>query len=214
MEILSLGLSSFRIKGKGATVITDPFDPTMVGIKFPKIEADVVTVSHNHDDHNRSDLVGGSPYVIRGPGEYEVKDVTIFGISTFHDSTSGSERGVNTVYQIILDDLTLVHLGDLGHKLTTTQVEEIGTPDVLFIPVGGVYTIDGHEASEIVSLLEPKIVIPMHYRTPFMNNAVFGKLAVVDKFLQEMGKPQTVPQPKLSISKDRLGEELQVVVLE
>lgn len=213
MDIYPLGHSSFRIKGKTAAVVTDPFDPLMVGLKFPKVEADIVTVSHEHKDHNAVSQIGGSPYVISGPGEYEIKGVSIVGVSVFHDDKQGAERGGVTMYQINMDGLVLVHLGDLGHKLTTDQVKEIGTCDILFIPVGGYWTIGADVASEVAAQFEPRIIIPMHYKRLGMNPD-FDVLSGVDKFLKEMGKEEVSPLPKLSITKDKLPEDTQVLVLE
>jgi len=214
MEIYHLGHASFKIRGRQATLVTDPFSPEMTGLKFPKVEADIVTVSHQHEDHNAiSNLksqISNGPLIISGPGEYESRGVKILGISTFHDSSQGSERGKNTVYQIKMDGLTLVHLGDLGEKLTTEQVETLNGVDILMVPVGGVYTIDSKGAVQVVGQLEPRIVIPMHYHVPGLK----FELEPLDKFLKEMGKEETTPQPKLVISKDKLPEEMEVVVLE
>lgn len=213
MEISSLGHASFKLRGKTATIVTDPYDSMMVGLKFPKAEADVVTVSHQHADHNNAKAIGGSPFVVSGPGEYDIKGVRILGVSTFHDEANGSQRGKNTVYRITMDNLTLVHCGDLGHKLTTEQMEEVGIPDILFIPVGGFYTIDSHVASELVTVLEPKIVIPMHYLQKEMNQEQFGQLSNVASFLKEMGKEGITSQPKLSITKEKLPQETEIVLL-
>ncbi|MBI4029181.1 MAG: MBL fold metallo-hydrolase [Candidatus Blackburnbacteria bacterium] len=208
MDIAWLGHSSFRIKGKSASIVTDPFDPS-VGLKFPKVEADIVTVSHAHQDHNRADLVGGSPKVVSGPGEYEIKEVSIFGIPTYHDLKNGQERGSNTVYTISMDGMHLCHLGDLGHKLTQDQLGEIGNIDILFVPVGGVYTIDAQLAVEVVTAIEPKVIIPMHYKLPGLKY----ELAGVEDFIKETGmEPARVD--KYSVTPDKLPEERQLVVLE
>lgn len=200
MDITYLGHSSFRIKGKQAVVVTDPYDEKTG--KFPKgVEADVVTVSHDHADHNQTQLVGGSPFLVNGPGEYEIKGVSVIGVPTWHDDKEGAERGGNTLYVIEMEGLRIVHAGDLGHKLTEQQLQAIGGEvDVAIIPVGGVYTIDPKQAVEVVKQLDPWVIIPMHYQT-------------VDDFLKEMGK-SVLPVPKLSISRDRLPEETQLVVLE
>jgi len=209
MEIIHLGHASFKIKGKTTSLLTDPFSPSMTGLKFPKVEADIVTISHNHEDHNQASLVGGNPQVFSGPGEYETKGVKILGVATFHDSSAGSERGKNTVYQIKMDGLTLIHLGDLGHPLTAEEVEALNGVDILMVPVGGIYTLDGKGAAQVVAQLEPKIVIPMHYGAPGLR----FNLDSVDKFLKEMGKEMVTPQPKLVISKDKLPEEMGIVIL-
>lgn len=213
MDIYPLGHSSFRIKGKQATIVTDPYDQAAVGLKFPKVEADVVTISHDHRDHNASLLVEGTPYVVKGAGEYEIKGVHIVGVSVFHDDKQGEQRGKNVMYQMIVDGVTLVHLGDLGHKLSTEQAKEIGTCDILFIPVGGAYTIGADIASEVAAQFEPKIIIPMHYKREGLK-ADLDVLSGVDKFLKEMGNEEVAPISKLSITKDKLPEDTQVVVLE
>lgn len=213
MEIYYLGHSSFKIKGKVATIVTDPFDQGMVGLKFPKTEADIVTISHDHKDHNAMLLIGGTPYIISGPGEYEIKGIHVLGVSVFHDDRQGAERGKNVMYQYIIDGMTLVHLGDLGHKLTSDQAKEIGTCDILFIPVGGYWTIGADIASEVAAQFEPKIIIPMHYKRSGLKSD-FDVLSGVDKFLKEMGKEEVAPVAKLSITKDKLPEDTEVVVLE
>lgn len=213
MDITYLGHSSFRIKGKSVSWVTDPYDSGMVGLKFPTVEAQIVTVSHNHDDHNKAGIVGGEPYIVSGPGEYEIQGVSIFGIPTFHDDKQGAERGPNTVYVINLDGIILCHLGDLGHKLSGETVGEIGSIDILFVPVGGFYTIDASRASEVVSNLEPKIVIPMHYKTEGLAEGLGDKLAPVDDFVKEIGMVP-VKTNKFVITQDTLPEETQLVVLE
>lgn len=213
MEIIRLGHSSFRIKGKQASIVTDPFSSDSVGIKFPKVEARIVTISHNHGDHNYKEGVSGNPVFIEGPGEYEIADVFIRGISTFHDSKNGEERGKNTVYNFYLDNIHLAHLGDLGHTLSDSQMEQLGDVDILFIPVGGLYTIDAEKASEVVAKIEPQIVIPMHYHEERLNQSSFGSLGKLDEFFKEMGKEKTII-PKLVVTKDKLPQELQVVALE
>lgn len=214
MDIIHLGHSSFKIKGKKATIITDPFNPQMVGIKFPKNDANIVTISHNHEDHNFLDGIAGEAIVVQGPGEYEIKGVKIIGIPSFHDDKNGQERGKNTIYHIEVDDITIAHLGDLGHKLGDSATELLNGVDILMIPVGGIYTINPAVAVQIITLLEPRIIIPMHYLTKALNSENFGKLEEVTSFLKEIGKDGTVPIPKLSISKDKIGAEPTVVVLE
>lgn len=198
MDIFPLGHASFKIKGKSATVVTDPFQG--------KAEADIVLVSHDHPDHNVVSLISGEPFVVSGPGEYEIKGVTVVGVPSFHDAKKGEERGRNTIYKFTVDGVNFCHLGDLGHKLTEAQVELIGDVDVLFVPVGGFYTIDAETASEVVAQIEPYIVIPMHYDGE--------KLEPVEKFLKQMGVEGLEKQNKLSISKDKLPENTTIVVLE
>lgn len=210
MDIYWGGQALFKLKGKTSTVVIDPFDPEFIGLKLPKdLEADSVLITHDHGDHNNVSAVSGNPIVIQGPGEYEVKGVAITGVQAYHDNSQGSERGKDTIYHIYIDGLNVVHCGDLGHALTEAQIEEIGVTDILLIPVGGVFTIDAKEATNIVSQLEPRIVIPMHYSLPGLK----VELSPVEDFLKEMGKEGIEPQPKLTISKEKLPEEAQIVVL-
>ncbi|MDP2917855.1 MAG: MBL fold metallo-hydrolase, partial [Dehalococcoidia bacterium] len=186
MEINWLGHSCFRLKGKNATVITDPYS-TDLGYNLDKPTARIVTVSHQHPAHNYVQGVLGEPKVVSKPGGYEIAGVLIIGIGTFHDGEKGAKLGKNTVYMMEIDDITVCHLGDLGHVLTADQAEEIGNVDVLMIPVGGVNTINAPVAAEVVRQLEPKIVLPRHYKTPAINS----ELESVDRFLKEMGVSQT-----------------------
>lgn len=218
MDINWLGHSSFQLRGKTAKLVTDPFSSQMVGFKYPKIEADIITVSHGHDDHNATDQVMGinerKPFVIQGPGEYEIKGVSVFGLATFHDETSGSQRGKNTVYVIDFEGIKICHLGDLGHKLDDRQLTGMGDIDILLIPVGGFYTIDAKTAAEVVAQLDPKIVVPMHYFVNGMDAKGFSQVTPVEPFLTQMGVSSLAPLPKLTITKDKLPEQLQIVLLE
>ncbi len=209
MEIRWLGHACFRIKGRQTTVITDPYSPNL-GYSMGKATANIVTVSHQHPGHSYTDGVGGNPRKVTGPGEYEIGDVIIIGIATFHDNDGGSQRGKNTVYLMEVDEVSVCHLGDLGHILTNEQVEELGEVDVLLLPVGGLSTINAAMAAQIVRQLEPKVVIPMHYQT----QAAARKLEPVDKFLKEMGLSGVVPQAKVSITKSSLPVSTQVFLLE
>lgn len=215
MDIYWYGQACFKLKGKTTTVILDPYDPEFTGLKLPKeIQGDVVLVSHEHKDHNNFEAVtkidGGVPMKFSDPGEYEVGGVVISGISSFHDDSQGLERGKNIIFHMMFDGLDIVHLGDLGQsKLTEEQVAQVGEVDILLVPVGGVYTIDSKVASNIVSQLEPRIIIPMHFKTEGLKFELSG----IEGFLKEMGTEGVVPQPKLSITKDKLPEEPQVVVL-
>jgi len=156
MEISWLGHSCFKIKGSHATVITDPYSPEL-GYSLGKPTAHIVTVSHQHRGHCYVQGVGGEPRLVTGPGEYEIRGVLIIGIATFHDKVGGKERGKNTVYLTEVDEISVCHLGDLGHVLTAEQVEELGNVDVLLLPVGGVSTITASIAAEVVRQLEPKV---------------------------------------------------------
>jgi len=213
VDITYLGHSSFRLKSKDATVVTDPFDPKMVGLKYSGVEADVVTISHHHQDHDKHELVKGVKKVVDGPGEYEIMGVSIIGLSTFHDDKKGAERGPNTIYVFEADGFRIAHLGDLGHPLNQVLVEAMGNIDILILPVGGIFTIGPEEAAEIVREIEPKIVIPMHYQQPRLNPENFSKLLGVETFLKEVGLP-VENLAKLSIKKEELAEVSKVVVLE
>ncbi|MEK7470385.1 MAG: MBL fold metallo-hydrolase [Patescibacteria group bacterium] len=207
MDITYIGHSSFKIRTKSATVITDPFDPASTGIKFPPQEADIVTISHDHADHNYLEKISGYKKVVAGPGEYEIMGISIIGISTFHDDKEGSERGKNTIYVYEAEGLRIVHLGDLGHALSESQIEALGEVDILMIPVGGVYTIGPKEASDLVSAVEPYFVIPMHFGG--------DKLQPLEAFLKEVGQ-EGEKMSKFSIKKMDIEENqnTKVVVLE
>jgi len=209
MDISWLGHSCFRIRGSHATVITDPYSPDM-GYSLGKPTARIVTVSHQHPGHCYVQGVSGQPKVVDGPGEYEISGVLIIGIATFHDGERGGKRGKNTVYLMEIDEISVCHLGDLGHVLTSEQVEEIDNVDVLLLPVGGVSTINAPMAAEVVRQLEPKAVIPMHYNTPALN---WG-LEPVERFLKEIGAKQVNSQPKLSLTKSNLPTTMQVFLLD
>lgn len=210
MEIKYLGHSSFLIKTKTAKIVTDPFDPEMVSLKFPKTEADVVTISHNHKDHNQfknvSGINGVNPLIINMPGEFEKMGVRIFGFQTFHDKTQGAERGENILYKFESEGISVLHCGDLGVIPEESFLETIGEVDILMIPVGGIYTIDAEEAVSLVKKIEPSIVIPMHYGS--------GKLAPVSEFTKKFGLDNPVPLPKLVYKKEEIEQEMKVVVLE
>ncbi len=214
MEIIHLGHSSFKLRGKSATLVTDPFDPAMLGLKFPKVEADIVTISHDHHDHNNSGIVGGTPIIVSGPGEYEIKKVKIIGVRTYHDEANGEKRGGNTIYHIEMDGLSIVHTGDLGHKLGEQEIELLDGVDILLVCVGGTYTIDANEAAALVSKLEPRIIIPMHYRENSGDQRFYKDLSPVGDFLKQMGKSDIAPVVKLTVTKDKLPAEPTIVVLE
>lgn len=210
------GHSTFRLKGKLGTVVTDPYHAG-IGMQLPSLSADIITVSHDHADHNTVGQVSTTsrrkhPFIIQKPGEYEVGGISVFGVPTFHDASGGSERGPNTVFTILLDELRICHLGDLGHELTTTQLEAIGSVDVLLCPVGGVFTIDPKQAVKVIRSLEPSIVVPMHFRTPGHDQAVYGELATREEFMAEFGT-ETTPVEKLEITRATLPEETELQLL-
>ena len=204
-----MGHSCFRIKGSQVTIITDPYPPD-IGYSLGQLTAGIVTVSHQHPSHNYIQAVAGAPKVVAGPGEYEIGGVLIIGVTTFHDDEKGSIRGKNTAYLMEIDGVSVCHLGDLGHVLTTEQAEEIGHVDVLLLPVGGVSTIDAAEAAEVIRQLEPQAVIPMHYKTP----AITRQLEPVENFFKEMGIEKMEARARLSLSKSSLPVSTQVFLLE
>lgn len=215
MDITYLGHSSFKIKTRSASVITDPFDSKEVGLKFQGAESEIVTVTHDHLDHNAVDKVSSVKKVVDGPGEYEISGVSIMGYKTFHDAKNGAEKGENTIYVIEAEGLRIVHLGDLGHTLSDDLIDEIGDVDILMIPVGGFFTIGPKEATEIISKIEPYFVIPMHYKAVGMNPSLGDKLLPLEDFLKECGIT-TENLPKFSLKKEDILEDqnTKVIVLE
>lgn len=211
MTITWYGHSCFRIEAKEGSILTDPFSKS-IGLRPPKIKDDVVLVSHDHDDH-----VGGlddpnpEALIVRGPGEYEKQGIAIRGITSFHDKSEGTQRGPNTIYVIRAEDLTMCHLGDVGQaELTDHQVEEIGDVDVLFVPVGGTYTLDAKEAAHVIGQIEPKIVVPMHYKVKDLQLDIDGP----EKFVKELGISAEKVE-KLKVAKKTLPtEEMKLVVFD
>ena len=222
MSILALtikwfGQACFLITtAAGTNIVFDPF-PAQLGRTIPAVKADVVFVSHEHFDHNAVSALTSAGEVIGPiadkPAVHQVvsagRGVSIAceSVLTYHDSTNGSQRGTNTVRVIEVDDIRICHLGDLGHLLTKAQVKAIGRVDVLMIPVGGVYTIDAAQARKVVRQLNPRYVLPMHYKTPWLK----VKLAPVNDFLK--GFKNVKRMDKIQISKASLPKETTVVVL-
>lgn len=213
MQITWLGHSTFRLQGKAAsdvvTIVTDPFYPEKVGLKLPRLEADIVTISHDHEDHNNSEAVKGEPFIINGPGEYEIKGIYVDGIHSFHDAEKGGKRGDNIIYRFDIEDISIAHLGDLGHELDDKQLERLEGTDILLVPVGGVYTLDAQKAVSVINQIEPRIVIPMHYKVPGLKI----DLGTVDQFLKAIAiKPSYEEKLKIA-KKDLPQDDMQVVVL-
>jgi L-ascorbate metabolism protein UlaG (beta-lactamase superfamily) len=217
-EVQYLGHSCFRLRGRDGVVLTDPFDRS-VGFDIGKPTAQVITVSHNHPDHANVAAVRPQReqlFVIDGPGEYEVGGIMIGGVRTYHDNKKGAELGKNTVYVIHMDDVVFCHLGDLGHELTTQQLDEIGNVDVLFIPVGGGETISPATASSVISQIEPRMVVPMHYATTNQASFLLSDLEPLEKFTHELGLKDVVAEEKLTVTASSLpaeGEETKVVIM-
>ena len=208
-EIKWFGHACFRLRSRDATILTDPM-PRSFGYKVEKQKVDIVTISHEHSGHNNLDLAAGTPKLVNGPGEYEMNDVFITGIRTYHDDKQGAEQGRNTAYLFDLEDLVVCHLGDLGHVLSEAQVESMSSADVVIIPVGGGTVLDAIEAVEVIGQLEPKIIIPMQYQTPMGDK----QREPLERFLKEMGVTDITPRDKLTVRANDLGETPEVVVLE
>ncbi len=216
MEITWYGHSCFRLTERGmATVVTDPFDDS-IGYEPLKLKADIVTISHDAAGHNYIEAVKGTSHIIRGPGEYEIGGVFITGIQTDgHGKKVNGQRGTsavtrNTLYVFDYDGLTVVHLGDLKQVPTQTEVEALGAVNVALVPVGGGGSLNAAKAAEVVSLLEPNIVVPMHYATP----ATKLKLDSLDKFLKEMGLNTAEKAPSLKVTRSSLPDETRVIALD
>ena len=212
MDIKYLGHASFFIKTKDARVITDPYDSS-IGIKFPKMEADIVTVSHPHGDHNNVAGVTGNPLVLDWPGEFEKNGVRMFAYKSYHDKQKGAERGENILFKFEIEGMSILHCGDLGFVPDNGFLEEIGEVNILMVPVGGFYTIDPDEAIALIKKIEPNMVIPMHYNNEGLKQETFGKLASLNDFLAKIGVTENVPVLKLTVKKDDFGEEMKVVTM-
>jgi L-ascorbate metabolism protein UlaG (beta-lactamase superfamily) len=215
MQIQYYGQSCFKITTKPAgratddvTVFFDPFSKE-IGLRPPQGQADIVFVSHDHFDHNNVSAIKGDPVVIDTPGEYAVKGINVIGIDSFHDDQGGTLRGHSTIFILEAEELKICHLGDLGCELTGKQLEEIDGVDVLFIPVGGNYTIDGKKAAELVHKIEPGLVIPMHYKLP----GTTEKIDDEKKFCTEMGNCPKEKITKLNVKKKDLEEKSTEIVL-
>jgi L-ascorbate metabolism protein UlaG (beta-lactamase superfamily) len=210
VEIDWFGQSCFRLREGNITVVTDPYDKS-IGYTLPRLRADLVTVSHDAPGHACVAAVKGDPKVLTRPGEYEIKGVFITGIQTWNGGgTKGEAKEENTVFVFEFGELTVCHLGDLSRVLTQAQVESMPDVDILLAPVGGGGALDADKAAEVISQLEPRVVIPMHYRTPYVNLL----LDPLSKFLKEMGVPEHAPQDVLKLTRSALPEQTQVVVLE
>ncbi len=209
MKIKWLGHSCFLITSStGVRILTDPFDET-VGYKVPEAEADIVTTSHDHFDHNYVKAVKGEYVHINTSGRHNVKGIDILGVDTFHDEAGGSKRGGNVVFTYLVDGMKICHLGDLGHILTEEQLNQIGRVDVLLLPVGGTFTIDYREASELADKMNPRLIIPMHFKTPVMKFDIDG----VDKFVAGKDSVESIDENELEITPESFNTLARIVVL-
>jgi L-ascorbate metabolism protein UlaG (beta-lactamase superfamily) len=210
MKLKWLGHSNFLITSDSSVrIITDPFDES-VGYPMPKEAADIVTVSHEHHDHNYTKGASGNFTLIRQPGTFTEKGIRIIGIPTSHDDKGGRQRGKNIIFNIGVDGLNVCHCGDLGHILTAQQASEIGHVDVLLVPVGGYYTIDHDQAAQVVRQLKPTVIVPMHYKT----EACDYPIKDAAPFVQVMGGAKTVQGTEIELNKDNLKDYAGVVLLQ
>lgn len=215
MKIKYLGHATFLITATdGTALVTDPYEPGGFGgsIGYGPIRdrADIVTITHEHADHNFAQGVPGNPQIIKGAGGHTVKGVSIKGVPAHHDSSGGRQRGDNIVFVIVMDGVRVCHLGDLGHPLTQDQVQAIGEVDVLLVPVGGTFTVDATGASAVVQALDPKVVIPMHFKAP----KVKLPLAPLDSFLAGQANVRRVGGSEVEFTCDSLPAHREIVVLE
>lgn len=216
MKIQWLGHSAFLLQTQdGTRIVMDPYESGAygggIGYGPIELEADVVTVSHDqHEDHNHTDTVRGEPLVLKGPGEDTARGISFRRVHTYHDQSEGSERGENYVFCIRADGMQVVHAGDLGHVLNASQVEAIGQPDVLLIPIGGTFTVDPAEATQVIDQLKPRIVVPMHFKTPKCG----FPLETVEAFLTGKENVHRAGDSVLEVLPDALPAPTRIVVLD
>ncbi|NDJ76113.1 MAG: MBL fold metallo-hydrolase [Chloroflexi bacterium] len=209
MDIVWYGHSCFRLSERGrASVVTDPFDAHL-GYELPRLKANIVTISHDAPGHNNLEVVKGYDHLLHGPGEYEIGGVFVIGVATYDKKVETPRH--NVVYVLDYDSLTVAHLGDLDHVPTQSMVDALGPIDIALVPVGGGGSLSSSQAAEVVSLLEPSIVIPMHFQTEALTGV---ELDPVDRFLKEMGVNATEQEPLLRVSSSGLPEQTQVVLLD
>lgn len=211
MKIKFLGHAAFLIiSDQGVRIITDPYKPGCYGggIKYAPIteEADIVMISHDHDDHNET-RIKGNPVFVRDESKKEIKGIVINGVKVFHDKSGGKERGNTVIFNMLIDGLNVVHMGDVGHLISMSEVEKLGNVDVLLIPVGGYFTVDASEAEDIINLLKPKVVIPMHFKTAKCDFPI----APVDDFIKN--KEVKRVEGELEIKKADLPSNTVIYVL-
>ncbi len=209
MEIQWLGQCCFRLRGRDALVVIDPFDQK-VGLTLPRMTPHIVVLTHEHPGQLSVRGIGGEPKLVIGAGEFEIRGVSIRGTRGFHDGKADGGAPI-TLYTVELDDLTVCHLSHLGHKLSEAQLEAIGRVDILLVPIGGQgLSLNAAQAAEVVSQIEPKLVVPMHYQIP----GLALTLDPLDRFVKEMGVTDAAPQPKLSLTSSPAVEDTKVVILE
>lgn len=215
MKIKWYGHSAFLITSdQGIKLILDPYEPGAFGgqLSYGKIrdQADIVLTSHDHADHNDTKSLPGSPQVVKGSGATSIKGISIKGISTYHDPSQGSERGTNTIFNLLVDGIQICHLGDLGHILREKEMIEIGSVDILLIPVGGFFTIDAREATRLVDQIKPRVVIPMHFKTEKCGFPI----APVEDFTRGKAGLKQPGSSEMTFTKASLPQQMEIVVLE
>lgn len=214
MDIKWVGHSCFLIEANKVKLMTDPYDPS-VNYRPPEFEVDIVLVSHQHFDHNYVEAVKGSPVVVDEEGKHKEKGVPITGIKTYHDQSKGQKRGENLLFKFSLDEITLAHFGDLGHKLNQEQLSALEEVEAVFIPVGGYYTIGPQEAAQIINdLPNLKVVFPMHYKTDRLSADKFP-LAEVDEFVKELPEAKEIQleSPTCQLTPDKLPQNKEIWIL-
>ena len=215
MKIKWYGHSAFLVTSdQGVKIITDPYESGAYGgqLSYGKIkdQADIVLTSHDHADHNDTKSLPGSPEIVKGSGSKTVKGISIKGISTYHDPSKGSERGANTIFTFSVDGIKICHLGDLGHILSEKELVEIGSVDILLIPVGGYYTIDSKEATRVAEQIKSKVLIPMHFKTEKCGFPI----APVENFLKGKSNPKRPKASEVTFEKKTLPQQMEILVLE
>jgi L-ascorbate metabolism protein UlaG (beta-lactamase superfamily) len=215
MKIKCYGHAAFLITSdQGVKIILDPYEPGAFGgqLSYGRIkdQADIALVSHDHADHNDTKSLSGSPQVVKGVGSKSIKGISIKGIPTYHDPSSGSERGTNTIFNFQVDGIQVCHLGDLGHILSEKEISDVGPVDILLIPVGGFFTIDAKEATRVSEQIKPKVLIPMHFKTEKCGFPI----APVEDFLR--GKPgaKRAGTSETTFDQASLPREMEIIVLE
>jgi len=219
MEITYLGHSCFKLKNKsGLVLFVDPYKSDFVGETLSKDVADVLLISHNHDDHNAAEMITGpinreKVFVIDKEGEYEIAGVLITALKTYHDKVSGDERGKNLIFSIIMDGMNVVHLGDLGHNLSSSQVERLGSVDIMMTPVGGSISLTPEQVHEVVKEISPSYLIPMHYKTDNTKGELTS-LEPLSKFLEKNKYPVTAESVhKIKLDQSSLPDDTQVLLM-
>jgi L-ascorbate metabolism protein UlaG (beta-lactamase superfamily) len=213
MKVKWFGHASFLITSdKGTKIITDPYTPGVYGLEYKQIgeSADVVTMSHDHADHNNVSVIPGKPQILKGAGKHQAKGIEFRGIASCHDDCGGKERGDDTIFIFTVDDIKFCHLGDLGRSLTDKEASEIGGVDVLMIPIGGSFTIDAAGADKVIAQIKPRIVFPMHYQTDGCPNF---PVANADPFLKGKKNVKKIDDSKIEMRSNQLPKDTQIYVL-